>query len=69
MKTVMIYKWERLGDDTFHSKVEQGEAKFHEWGVDYEEFEEGPGNFSAAIIELNDGSVELVHASLIKFID
>lgn len=50
-------------------KTEVGEAKFHQWGMDYEEFETGPGNFSVAIIEFQDGSVQTVSPELIKFID
>lgn len=35
-------------------------AKFHQWGVDYEEFETGPGNASVAIIETSEGAVKTV---------
>lgn len=48
---------------------EQGVAVFHEFGVDYEEFESGPGCFSIAIIELPDGKVLTVRADQIRFID
>jgi hypothetical protein len=41
-------------------------AIFHEFGVDYEEFEVGTGNFSVAIIEMLDGSV--ISAPLNTFI-
>lgn len=47
----------------------KGEAIFHEFGVDYEEFEEGPGNFSTAIIELPDGTVKNIPAIDIQFTD
>lgn len=43
-------------------------ATFHGFGVDHCEFEAGPGNFSAAIIEHEDGQLEAVHVNLIKFI-
>ena len=32
-------------------------GKFHQWGSNYEEFENGAGNYSVAIVELPDGTV------------
>lgn len=46
----------------------KGEAKFHQFGMDYEEFENGPGNYSTAIVEWPDGTVEMVRADRIKFL-
>lgn len=48
---------------------ETGEATFHQFGVDYEEFETGLGNFSTAIIELPDGTVKNVPVHHIRFKD
>ncbi len=48
--------------------TEQGEAVFHQFGVDYQEFESGAGNFSTAIIELPDGTVKNIPVENIKFI-
>lgn len=42
---------------------------FHQWANGYEEFESGPGNYSYAIIELEDGTIEEVLPSNIKFVD
>lgn len=42
-------------------------AKFHQWSAEYEEFETGPGNYSVAIVELEDGSVRTPPAHWIKF--
>ena len=47
---------------------EKGEALFHEWGCNFEEFEFGAGTFSTAIIELEDGTVKNIPAEHIKFI-
>ena len=44
-------------------------GQFHGWGMDYEEFESGPGNHTAAIIEGPDGTIELVYPSLVCFLD
>lgn len=53
---------------------EKGEAKeitghFHMWGSNYEEFETGPGNFTTAIIELDDGRVVICPAETVQFYD
>lgn len=47
---------------------EQGEAVFHQFGVDFAEFEIGPGSFSTAIIELPDGQVKNIQVEHIRFI-
>lgn len=44
-------------------------GRFHRWGVNYEEFETGPGNFTTAIIELADGSVVSCAAETVQFLD
>lgn len=44
------------------------EAVFHQFGCNYEEFKEGPGNFSTAIVEYDDGSVDNVPVEHIRFI-
>lgn len=48
--------------------VPQGEALFHQFGVNYEEFEEGPGNYTTAIVEWPDGQVESVPAEHVRFV-
>lgn len=46
------------------------EAYFHGWGCNFEEFENGTGNYSVAIVELADGSIEsIANLEWIKFID
>lgn len=46
-----------------------GHGNFHEWGVDFEEFETGPGNYTVAIVEMEDGSVLKVDPELIRFVE
>lgn len=46
-----------------------GEGRFHGWGVEYEEFETGPGNYSVAIIEMPDGTMQTLAPWLIRFLD
>lgn len=50
-----------------HEDVAAG--RLHGWGVEYVEFETGPGNSTVAIVEHSDGSVTLIHPSLIRFLD
>lgn len=45
------------------------EGHFHRWGDSYEEFEAGPGNFTTAIIELDDGQIVSCAAETVKFLD
>lgn len=39
------------------------------WAQNYEEFEAGPGNYTMAIVEKDDGHVVLVWPELIQFIE
>ena len=43
-------------------------ATFHKWGVNFEEFDSGPGTYSTAIIEHPDGNVENIDCEFIKFV-
>lgn len=47
--------------------VEHGPAQFVCWGQEYEEFENGVGNVTVAVVEFPDGTVDTVLPSLIKF--
>ncbi len=49
--------------------VERGEAVFHQFGCNFEQFETGAGNFSTAIIEWPDGRVENVEVEHVRFLD
>lgn len=42
-------------------------ATFIKWGLDYTEFESGPGPYTCAIVEKEDGQVVTLHPNLIKF--
>ncbi|WP_219096590.1 hypothetical protein [Pseudomonas sp. UMAB-40] len=44
-------------------------ATFHQFGAAYEEFETGPGNYTVAIVELPDGTVENANLHDIRFIE
>lgn len=51
------------------SSLEFDLGYFHEWGMNYEEFESGAGNYSVAIVELLDGRIVMPVADNITFID
>lgn len=42
-------------------------GRFHQFGNSYEEFESGPGNYTTAIVELEDGQIVEAIVSSIKF--
>jgi len=45
-----------------------GEASFHQFGTDFQEFEIGPAAYSTAIIELDDGRVLNLPCENIQFL-
>jgi hypothetical protein len=45
MRRVIYFEYEKLNEDTFVTKVEKGHGYFHAWGLEYEEFELGIGEF------------------------
>jgi hypothetical protein len=53
---------------TVYSLTPEGEAVFHQFGSTYEEFDNGAGNQTTAIVEWPDGQVEEVPAGHIKFL-
>lgn len=54
---------------TFKSHGEAYKAKFHQWGAEYEEFDTGPGNYTVAIVELEDGTIKTIPPNWVKFED
>ena len=69
MRPVKVFKLWATKESGLGFRKDDGHAMFHEWGCDYDEFESGPGNYSTAIIERDDGTVENVPADLIQFIN
>ena len=72
MRKVKVLKWKANKDDSGkripgYSKVFDYSADFHAWGVAYEENGENAGNYSTAIVERDDGTVENVEVDLIQF--
>lgn len=42
-------------------------GRFHQFGSNYDEFDSGPGNYTTAIVELEDGQLVEAIVSSIKF--
>ena len=70
MRTVEVldYKKDESGKIiNANEKIVMWEGLFHQWGNDYEEFEAGPGNYTIAIVEKEDGTIHNIHPTFIKF--
>ena len=70
MRKVIVRKYVKITDQGLYEKQDDGEglATFHAWGVNCEEFTNGAGNFSTAIVERKDGTIENIPVDLIQFI-
>lgn len=68
MRKVMVSEY-KLQPDNKWKMEEKGEAVFHQFGCDYEEAENGYGNYTTAIIEWPDGVVGSVRADHVRFIN
>ena len=73
MRKVEILEWEypilesgRSGPAVLKHKGKTG--LFRQFGVNYEEFETGPGNYTTAVVELPDGNIENIPVEQIKFV-
>ena len=64
MRKVIVYKitWDNKREAT-------ATAMFHQFGINYVEFESGPGNHTTAIIEYEDGSLDNVPVELVQFVE
>jgi len=67
-RKVRVFKREWHKHGSGYTRVPDGTAIFHCWGCEYEEFENGPGNSSVALIERANGTVETVTPSMIEFV-
>lgn len=64
-------KWQKVFIDNIKDKsmIEYIFGFFHQWGNQYEEFENIVGNYTTAIVELSDGSIVEIEPTQIVFID
>ncbi len=66
-RKVLVYKYERVQGQTNLEKVCIGGGIFHQFGLDYEELEDGVGNYTTAMVEMSDGTIEGVPVDLVEF--
>lgn len=66
-RKVVVYEYQKAKGTNHYDKVCIGSGVFHQFGVDYEEFENGAASYSTAIVEMPDGSVKNVPAEMIAF--
>lgn len=67
-RKVNVYKYANQTNKPHRIKVRIGTGIFHQFGVNYEEFENGPGCFTTAIVEMHDGTIKNIALELIVFI-
>jgi len=69
MRKVKYYDSLAINRETSKYEMKElGEAWFHQFGVEFEEFENNAGNYTTAVIELPDGRVLNHPVAGIKFI-
>lgn len=66
-RKVIVYEWKKAKGANHCERVSVGHGLFHQFGVNYEEFQSGPGNYSSAIVEMPDGEVKNVPVEMIVF--
>lgn len=69
MRRVMVSEYRKQAPPHSWRMEEKGVAIFHTFGNGYAEFETGAGNFSTAIIEWPDGTVDNVPVQHVRFLD
>ena len=67
-RQVMVSEYAKAEGKHMLSLQEKGVAEFHQFGVDYQEFESGAGNYSTAIVEWPNGQVTNEPVHLVRFL-
>jgi hypothetical protein len=67
-RKVDVYKYHRDKPHSHLTKKLIGTGIFHQFGVDHEEYDNGPGNFTTAVVEMPDGTVQNIAVDLIVFV-
>ena len=66
-REVVVYKHQKHEAEDYWEKVIDGTGIFHQFGCNYEEFNDWPGNYTTAIVEMPDGTVRNVPVDMIVF--
>lgn len=64
MRKVKFEAWDAKKKEWY-----RGEGYFHQWASSYEEFENGPGNYTIAIVEDPQGKVYEIMPHHLQFLD
>ena len=67
-RKVKVFEWQKVEGESYSEKVKIGVGLFVQWGCDYEEFETVPGNYTTAVVEMEDGTIHNAHCEMIQFI-
>ena len=72
MRKVTVFSREippqtRPGERIVPKLVERGWAWFHDFGIDFEELNGGVANYTTAVVEFPDGTIENISLPLVKF--
>ena len=59
----------RIYDGESEKWIDGVPGEFHCWGNAYEEFHEGPGNYTIAIVELPGGRIVTALPKDVKFVE
>ena len=61
----------RLSDEKYShfELVEKGKAEFVQYGIDYDQLDNGVGMFTTAVIKLPDGTIKNIPVEQIKFVE
>lgn len=68
-RPVTVFKLHRDEGEIDYRKVPVGAGLFHQFGSDFEEFENGGCVYSTAIVEMPDGTVQNVPVEMVRFDD
>jgi len=66
-RKVVVFKCQKAEGFSNYQKVSDGHGVFLGFGVNYEELENGVGQYSTALVERPDGSVINVPVEMIVF--
>ncbi len=67
LRQVVVYERKQDTNTGVYKKTRKGIARFHAYGIFYEECRDGVGQYSTAIVEFNDGRIDNVPLDLIQF--
>ena len=66
-RKVVVYEYQRDEVTKKYEKVPIGHGVFHQFGMCYEEFENGAVNYTTAVVEMPDGSIRNAPVEMVVF--